>query len=88
MVHTDLIAPIPELLRRHAAEHPGKVAYRDSHSAVMRSAIASAVAAALGRGRLLKRGRRGALCAHRFGNHPLRGPDRTGATTARNALAG
>jgi acyl-CoA synthetase (AMP-forming)/AMP-acid ligase II len=34
MLHTDLIAPIPELLRRHAAARGGKVAYRDARSAV------------------------------------------------------
>jgi long-chain acyl-CoA synthetase len=34
MLHTDLIAPIPELLRRHAAARGGKCAYRDAHSAV------------------------------------------------------
>jgi long-chain acyl-CoA synthetase len=39
MLHTDLIAPIPELLRRHAAERGGKVAYRDAHSAVTYSEL-------------------------------------------------
>ena len=34
MLHTDLIAPIPELLRRHATARGGKCAYRDAHSAV------------------------------------------------------
>jgi long-chain acyl-CoA synthetase len=34
MLHTDLIAPIPELLRRHATARGGKVAYRDAQSAV------------------------------------------------------
>lgn len=34
MLHTDLIAPIPELLRRHAAARGGKCAYRDAQSAV------------------------------------------------------
>src|SRR5215472_3808762 len=34
MLHTDLIAPIPELLRRHAAARGGKCAYRDAHGAV------------------------------------------------------
>src|SRR5271170_7532713 len=34
MLHTDLIAPIPELLRRHAAARGEKVAYRDAQSAV------------------------------------------------------
>ncbi len=34
MLHTDLIAPIPELLRRHAAARGGKCAFRDAQSAV------------------------------------------------------
>jgi long-chain acyl-CoA synthetase len=34
MLHTDLIAPIPELLQRHARERGAKVAYRDANSAV------------------------------------------------------
>src|SRR5262245_30054839 len=34
MLHTDLIAPIPVLLRRHAAGRGSKVAYRDAHTAV------------------------------------------------------
>ena len=34
MLHTDLIAPIPELLRRHAAARGGKCAYRDAHTSV------------------------------------------------------
>ena len=34
MLHTDLIAPVPELLRRHAAARGRKVAYRDAHGAV------------------------------------------------------
>ena len=34
MLHSDLIAPIPELLRRHTAARGGKVAYRDAHTAV------------------------------------------------------
>ncbi len=34
MLHTDLIAPIPELLRRHAAARGGKCAYRDAQTAV------------------------------------------------------
>src|SRR6185437_679084 len=34
MLHTDLIAPIPELLRRHAAARGSKVAYRDATSSV------------------------------------------------------
>src|SRR6202166_982669 len=34
MLHTDLIAPIAELLRRHAAARGGKVAYRDAQTAV------------------------------------------------------
>src|SRR6185295_18463818 len=34
MLHADLIAPIPELLKRHARERGSKVAYRDAHSSV------------------------------------------------------
>ena len=34
MLHTDLIAPIPELLRRHAAARGSKTAYRDAQSLV------------------------------------------------------
>ncbi len=34
MLHTDLIAPIPELLRRHAAARGGKSAFRDAQSSV------------------------------------------------------
>ena len=34
MLHTDLIAPIPELLRRHAAARGDKCAYRDAQTAV------------------------------------------------------
>jgi long-chain acyl-CoA synthetase len=34
MLHTDLIAPIPELLRRHASVRGGKCAFRDAHSSV------------------------------------------------------
>jgi long-chain acyl-CoA synthetase len=34
MLHTDLIAPIPELLRRHAAARGGKCAFRDARSSV------------------------------------------------------
>src|ERR1700675_1354029 len=34
MLHTDLIAPIAELLRHHAAARGGKVAYRDAQTAV------------------------------------------------------
>jgi long-chain acyl-CoA synthetase len=34
MLHTDLIAPIPELLKRHARGLGAKVAYRDANSSV------------------------------------------------------
>jgi long-chain acyl-CoA synthetase len=40
MLHTHLIAPIPELLRRHAHERGGKVAYRDAHSSVTYAQLA------------------------------------------------
>jgi acyl-CoA synthetase (AMP-forming)/AMP-acid ligase II len=34
MLHTDLIAPVPELLRRQAAARGDKIAYRDVHTSV------------------------------------------------------
>src|SRR3984957_11076086 len=34
MLHTDLIASIPELLRRHAAARGDKIAYHDAQTAV------------------------------------------------------
>jgi acyl-CoA synthetase (AMP-forming)/AMP-acid ligase II len=34
MLHTHLIRPIPELLKRHARERGSKIAYRDANSAV------------------------------------------------------
>ncbi len=34
MLHTDLIASVPQLLRRHASERGGKLAYRDARDAV------------------------------------------------------
>jgi len=34
MLHTDLIAPIPELLKRHAVARGSKTAYRDAQSSV------------------------------------------------------
>ena len=34
MLHADLIAPIPELIKRHARERAGKVAYRDANASV------------------------------------------------------
>ena len=34
MLHTDLIVSIPELLRRHAEQRGGKVAYRDAQTSV------------------------------------------------------
>jgi acyl-CoA synthetase (AMP-forming)/AMP-acid ligase II len=39
MLHTDLIVPIPDLLRRHAAARGGKCAYRDAHTAVTYAAL-------------------------------------------------
>jgi long-chain acyl-CoA synthetase len=39
MLHTDLIAPIPELLRRHAAARGDKIAYRDAQTAVTYAAL-------------------------------------------------
>jgi len=40
MLRTELIAPIPELLRRHASERGGKAAYRDANGAVTYSELA------------------------------------------------
>jgi long-chain acyl-CoA synthetase len=39
MLHTDLIAPIPELLRRHAAARGDKIAYRDAQTSVTYAAL-------------------------------------------------
>jgi len=39
MLHTDLIAPIAELLRRHAAARGNKIAYRDAQGAVTYAAL-------------------------------------------------
>jgi long-chain acyl-CoA synthetase len=39
MLHTDLIVPIPELLRRHAAARGDKIAYRDAQTAVTYAAL-------------------------------------------------
>jgi long-chain acyl-CoA synthetase len=39
MLHTDLIAPIPELLRRHAAARGSKIAYRDAYGSVTYAAL-------------------------------------------------
>ena len=39
MLRTDLIAPIPELLRRHAAARGDKCAYRDAHRSVTYAAL-------------------------------------------------
>jgi long-chain acyl-CoA synthetase len=45
MLHTELIAPVPELLERHAAARPEKVAYWDSTRSVTYSQLASRTAA-------------------------------------------
>ena len=39
MLRTDLIAPIPELLHRHAAAHGSKCAYRDAQTSVTYAAL-------------------------------------------------
>src|ERR1700692_4163501 len=39
VLRTDLIAPIPELLRRHAAARGDKCAYRDAHRSVTYAAL-------------------------------------------------
>jgi long-chain acyl-CoA synthetase len=45
MLHTELIAPVPELLERHAAARPEKVAYWDSARSVTYSQLARRTAA-------------------------------------------
>lgn len=40
MLHTELIAPIPELLRRHAAQRGSKVAYQDPTASVTYAELA------------------------------------------------
>lgn len=40
MLHADLIAPIPELLKRHAQDRGEKIAYRDAHSSVTYAQLA------------------------------------------------
>lgn len=44
MIHTDLIASIPELLRRQAANRPEKVAYTDPHGSITYGALATSTA--------------------------------------------
>lgn len=44
MMHTELIASVPELLRRQARERPDKLAYRDAHTSVTYAALATATA--------------------------------------------
>lgn len=44
MIHTDLIATIPELLARHAAQRGSQVAYRDHTSSVTYAALADRTA--------------------------------------------
>jgi long-chain acyl-CoA synthetase len=39
MLHTNLIAPIPELLQRQAGLRGSKVAYRDAHGSVIYTAL-------------------------------------------------
>jgi len=39
MLHADLIAPLADLLRRHAAARGDKIAYRDAHTAVTYEAL-------------------------------------------------
>jgi acyl-CoA synthetase (AMP-forming)/AMP-acid ligase II len=39
VLRTDLIAPVPELLRRHAAARGDKCAYRDAHTSVTYAAL-------------------------------------------------
>src|ERR1700730_9144176 len=39
MLRTELIAPIPELLRRHAGARGGKIAYRDVQGSVTYAAL-------------------------------------------------
>lgn len=41
MIHTELIAPVSELLARHASARPAKVAFRDSRSSVTYARLAA-----------------------------------------------
>lgn len=45
MLHTEFIAPVPELLERHAAARPEKVAYWDSTRSVTYRQLARRTAA-------------------------------------------
>ena len=45
MLHTELIAPVPELLKRHAASRPEKVAYWDATKSVTYRQLAHRTAA-------------------------------------------
>lgn len=48
MIHTDLIASIPELLRRHAAGTPAKVAYTDARGRITYGELAASTASLAG----------------------------------------
>ena len=44
MLHTDLIASVPDLLRRHARARGGKLAYRDATGSVTYAALEAGTA--------------------------------------------
>ena len=44
MIHTELIAPIGELIRRQAQARPGKIAYRDARKAITYGELATVTA--------------------------------------------
>ena len=48
MLQTELIAPVPELLRRHAKERGGKIAFRDAQSRVTYSELLDRTASIAG----------------------------------------
>jgi acyl-CoA synthetase (AMP-forming)/AMP-acid ligase II len=44
MIHTELIVPVHELLKRHASEYPEKVAFEDARSSITYAALEDATA--------------------------------------------
>ena len=48
MLHTNLIAPVSELLERHRQQRPGKVAYRDASRSVTYAQLAASTASIAG----------------------------------------
>ena len=44
MIHTELIAPLHELLKRHAGAHPQKTAFEDARSSISYADLEDATA--------------------------------------------